>query len=99
MGQRCDRNTFRWKCLRDSGDSGGRRFESASSRVEDIPAQNISPTGDEAKTAAKDLVKERAYITADNLNIRETPSTWTETSLEKCLQGSFTNFSGDRWLV
>lgn len=51
-------------------------------------------TGDEAKEAAKDLVKERAYITADNLNIRETPSTDGQI-VGKCLQGELHEIVGE----
>lgn len=47
----------------------------SSGEVEGYASSEYILTGDEAKEAAKDLVKERAYITADNLNIRETPST------------------------
>ena len=48
-------------------------YKISSGEVEGYASAEYILTGDEAKTAAKDLVKERAYITADNLNIRETP--------------------------
>ena len=47
-------------------------YKISSGEVEGYASAEYILTGDEAKTAAKDLVKERAYITADNLNIRET---------------------------
>ena len=58
----------------------------SSGEVEGYASSEYILTGDEAKEAAKDLVKERAYITADNLNIRETPSTDGQI-VGKCLQG------------
>ena len=49
-------------------------YKISSGEVEGYASAEYILAGDEAKTAAKDLVKERVYITADNLNIRETPS-------------------------
>jgi len=43
-------------------------------------------TGDEAREAAKDLVKDRAVVTTDNLNIREQPSTDSNV-MGQCLEG------------
>ena len=62
--------------------------------VEGYASSEYILTGDEAKEAAKDLVKERAYITADNLNIRETPSTDGQI-VGKCLQGELHEIVGE----
>ena len=43
-------------------------------------------TGDEAIEAARELVQDRAVVTADSLNIRKEPSTEAEV-VERCLQG------------
>lgn len=66
----------------------------SSGEVEGYASSEYILTGDEAKEAAKDLVKERAYITADNLNIRETPSTDGQI-VGKCLQGELHEIVGD----
>ena len=65
-----------------------------SGEVEGYASSEYILTGDEAKEAAKDLVKERAYITADNLNIRETPSTDGQI-VGKCLQGELHEIVGE----
>ena len=66
----------------------------SSGEVEGYASSEYILTGDEAKEAAKDLVKERAYITADNLNIRETPSTDGQI-VGKCLQGELHEIVGE----
>lgn len=66
----------------------------SSGEVEGYASSVYILTGDEAKEAAKDLVKERAYITADNLNIRETPSTDGQI-VGKCLQGELHEIVGE----
>lgn len=66
----------------------------SSGEVEGYASSEYILTGDEAKEAAKDLVKERAYITADNLNIRETPSTDGQI-IGKCLQGELHEIVGE----
>ena len=66
----------------------------SSGEVEGYASSEYILTGDEAKEAAKDLVKERAYITADNLNIRETPSTDGQI-VGKCLQGELHEIAGE----
>lgn len=66
----------------------------SSGEVEGYASSEYILTGDEAKEAAKDLVKERAYITADNLNIRETPSTDGQI-VGKCLQGELHEIIGE----
>lgn len=66
----------------------------SSGEVEGYASSEYILTGDEAKEAAKDLVKERAYITADNLNIRETPSTDGQI-VGKCLQGELHKIVGE----
>lgn len=66
----------------------------SSGEVEGYANSEYILTGDEAKEAAKDLVKERAYITADNLNIRETPSTDGQI-VGKCLQGELHEIVGE----
>ncbi len=66
----------------------------SSGEVEGYASSEYILTGDEAKEAAKDLVKERAYITADNLNIRETPSTDGQI-VGKCLQGELYEIVGE----
>lgn len=66
----------------------------SSGEVEGYASSEYILTGDEAKEAAKDLVKERAYITADNLNIRETPSTDGQI-VGKCLQGELREIVGE----
>ena len=43
-------------------------------------------TGEDAKTASRELVKDRALVTADNLNIRTEPSTDSDV-VGKCLEG------------
>ena len=74
-------------------------YKISSGEVEGYTSAEYILTGDEAKTAAKDLVKERVYITADNLNIRETPS-MDGNIVGKCLQGELHELlRGDRWLV
>ena len=66
----------------------------SSGEVEGYASSEYILTGDEAKEAAKDLVKERAYITADNLNIRETPSADGQI-VGKCLQGELHEIVGE----
>lgn len=66
----------------------------SSGEVEGYASSEYILTGDEAKEAAKDLVKERAYITADNLNIRETPFTDGQI-VGKCLQGELHEIVGE----
>lgn len=66
----------------------------SSGEVEGYASSEYILTGDEAKEAAKDLVKERVYITADNLNIRETPSTDGQI-VGKCLQGELHEIVGE----
>ena len=66
----------------------------SSGEVEGYASSEYILTGDEAKEVAKDLVKERAYITADNLNIRETPSTDGQI-VGKCLQGELHEIVGE----
>ena len=66
----------------------------SSGEVEGYASSEYILTGDGAKEAAKDLVKERAYITADNLNIRETPSTDGQI-VGKCLQGELHEIVGE----
>ena len=66
----------------------------SSGEVEGYASAEYILTGDEAKAAAKDLVKERAYITADNLNIRDTPST-DGNIVGKCLQGELHEILGE----
>ena len=66
----------------------------SSGEVEGYASSEYILTGDEAKEAAKDLVKKRAYITADNLNIRETPSTDGQI-VGKCLQGELHEIVGE----
>lgn len=66
----------------------------SSGEVEGYASSEYILTGDEAKEAAKALVKERAYITADNLNIRETPSTDGQI-VGKCLQGELHEIVGE----
>lgn len=66
----------------------------SSGEVEGYASSEYILTRDEAKEAAKDLVKERAYITADNLNIRETPSTDGQI-VGKCLQGELHEIVGE----
>lgn len=66
----------------------------SSGEVEGYASSEYILTGDEAKEAAKDLVKERAYITADNLNVRETPSTDGQI-VGKCLQGELHEIVGE----
>lgn len=66
----------------------------SSGEVEGYASSEYILTGDEAKEAAKNLVKERAYITADNLNIRETPSTDGQI-VGKCLQGELHEIVGE----
>ena len=66
----------------------------SSGEVEGYASSEYILTGDEAKEAAKDLVKERAYITADNLNIRETPYTDGQI-VGKCLQGELHEIVGE----
>lgn len=66
----------------------------SSGEVEGYASSEYILTGDEAKEAAKDLVEERAYITADNLNIRETPSTDGQI-VGKCLQGELHEIVGE----
>ena len=66
----------------------------SSGEVEGYASSEYILTGDEAKEAAKDPVKERAYITADNLNIRETPSTDGQI-VGKCLQGELHEIVGE----
>ena len=66
----------------------------SSGEVEGYASSEYILTGDEAKEAAKDRVKERAYITADNLNIRETPSTDGQI-VGKCLQGELHEIVGE----
>ena len=66
----------------------------SSGEVEGYASSEYILTGDEAKEAAKDLVKERAYIKADNLNIRETPSTDGQI-VGKCLQGELHEIVGE----
>ena len=66
----------------------------SSGEVEGYASSEYILTGDEAKEAAKDLVKERAYITADNMNIRETPSTDGQI-VGKCLQGELHEIVGE----
>ncbi len=66
----------------------------SSGEVEGYASSEYILTGDEAKEAAKDLLKERAYITADNLNIRETPSTDGQI-VGKCLQGELHEIVGE----
>ncbi len=43
-------------------------------------------TGEDAKTASRDLVKDRALVTVDNLNIRTEPSTGSDV-VGQCLEG------------
>ena len=43
-------------------------------------------TGEDAKTASRELVKDRALVTADNLNIRTEPSTDSDV-VGQCLEG------------
>ena len=43
-------------------------------------------TGEDAKTASRELVKDRALVTADNLNIRTEPSTYSDV-VGQCLEG------------
>ena len=69
-------------------------YKISSGEVEGYASAEYILTGDEAKTAAKDLVKERAYITADNLNIRETPS-MDGNIVGKCLQGELHELLGE----
>lgn len=66
----------------------------SSGEVEGYASSEYILTGDEAKEVAKALVKERAYITADNLNIRETPSTDGQI-VGKCLQGELHEIVGE----
>ena len=66
----------------------------SSGEVEGYASSEYILTGAEAKEAAKDLVKERADITADNLNIRETPSTDGQI-VGKCLQGELHEIVGE----
>ena len=66
----------------------------SSGEVEGYASSEYILTGDEAKEAAKDLVKERVYITADNLNIRETPSTDGQ-MVGKGLQGELHEIVGE----
>ena len=69
-------------------------YKISSGEVEGYASAEYILTGDEAKTAAKDLVKERVYITADNLNIRETPS-MDGNIVGKCLQGELHELLGE----
>ena len=66
----------------------------SSGEVEGYASSEYILTGGGAEEAAKDLVKERAYITADNLNIRETPSTDGQI-VGKCLQGELHEIVGE----
>lgn len=58
----------------------------ASGSVEGYAKAEYLLTGEEAKTAARDLVKEMAVSLVDNLNIRQEPST-SSNVIGQCLEG------------
>ncbi len=61
-------------------------YKVTSGGIEGYVSADYVITGDEARELAKDLVKDRAVVTTDNLNIRKEPSTSADI-VGQCLEG------------